>query len=104
VCFLAERSAAMSASEWRAFWQDRGLQALAGVLEAAWSPFAPAGGDARETCSFRIASLLVSRASAKALADELARIRGELGDEPSPLDDARAGRAVADWFDEATGA
>jgi hypothetical protein len=102
VRFLAERSAAMSARQWRTFWQARGMRELGDVLGSSWPPLERAGGDARDTCLFRIASLLGSRASAAALADELARIRRELGDEPASLEDARAGHAVAAWFDEAT--
>ena len=95
---LAERSPAMSAHEWRAFWESRGMRELAEVASAAWAPLERAHGDEREACFFRIASLLGSRASAKALADELGRIRHELGDKPAALDDTRAARAIATWF------
>ena len=98
--FLADRSPAMSAPEWRAFWHARGMRELDGVVSAAWAPLDRAGV-ARDACLFRIASLLGSRASTKALADELGRIRLELGEEAAALDDARAAHAVADWFDEA---
>jgi hypothetical protein len=99
---LAERSPAMSAREWRAFWESRGMRELAEVASATWAPLERAHGDEREACFFRIASLLGSRASAKALADELARVRHELGEEPAALDDARAARAIATWFAGAT--
>jgi hypothetical protein len=77
------------------------MRELAAVVLAACPPLAGAAGDAREACLFRIASLLASRAAAKALADELGRIRRELGQEPDALRDARAAHAVAAWFDEA---
>jgi len=99
---LVERSIAMSAREWRVFWQTRGMRELDELLSAAWAPLAGAGADARDACLFRIASLLGSRASAESLADELARIRRELGEEPRALEDARAAHAVVSWFEEAT--
>jgi len=102
VRFLAERSAAMTAREWRVFWHRRGMRELAEVVSAAWAPLAGADAVARDACLFRIASLLGSRASATALADELARIRRELGEEPRALEDARAGHAVVSWFEEVT--
>jgi hypothetical protein len=98
VRFLAERLPAMSAREWRVFWETRGMQELAGVASAAWAPLERAHGDQRDACLFRIASLLGSRASARALADELGRIRHELGEEPAALDDTRAAYAIAAWF------
>jgi hypothetical protein len=102
VRFLAERSATRSAREWRAFWETRGMRELAAVVSAAWPPLAGgAAAETRDTCLFRMASLLGSRAPAKALADELGRIRHELADEPDALEDARAAQAVAAWFDEA---
>lgn len=99
---LTERSPAMSAREWRAFWESRGTRELADVVAAAWAPLERAHGDEREVCFFRIASLLGSRASARALADELGRIRHELGDEPAARDYTRAARAIATWFAGAT--
>ena len=100
--FLAERSAAMSAPEWRSFWQTRGMRELAEVVSAAWPAAARAPTDeARDACLLRIASLLGSRASANALAEELARIRSELGVKAGPLQDARAAHAIAVWIDEA---
>ena len=77
------------------------MHELAAVVSAAWPPLDRASGDAGETCLFRIASLLGSRASAKALADELGRIRHELGQQAQPFEDARAAHAVAAWFEEA---
>ncbi len=101
--FLAERSAAArSAREWRVFWETRGMRELGEVVSAAWAPLAGAGADARDACLFRIASLLGSRASAPALADELTRIRRELGDQPVALEDARAAHAIVTWFEDAT--
>ena len=99
--FVAERSAAWSAGEWRVFWQERGMRELGEVVSTVWPPLAGAAVDAGETCLFRIASLLVSRASATALADELGRIRRDLGHERDALADARAGHAIAAWFAEA---
>ena len=100
--FLAEESAAKSAREWRVFWETGGMLELAEVVSAAWPPLDRAGAGTRDGCVFRIASLLGSRAPARALADELARIRCELGREPEPLEDARAAHDIAGWFDEAT--
>ena len=76
------------------------MRELAVLVSAAWPPLGAAAGDAREACLFRIASLLGSRASAKALADELGRIRHELRRDPDTLEDARAAHAIAAWFDE----
>ena len=100
VRLLADRSPAMSAPEWRAFWQTRGVRELDEVVSAAWAPLDRAGA-ARDACLFRIASLLGSRASTKALEDELGRVRHELGEDSVALDDARAAHAIAGWFDEA---
>jgi hypothetical protein len=88
----------MSAREWRVFWETRGMRELAEVVSAAWGPLARAHGDRRDACLFRIATLLGSRASSTALADELGRIRHELRAEPAPLDDTRAAHAIATWF------
>ena len=99
---LAEGSAAMTAGEWREFWQLRGMAELRVVLRASWDPVAgtPFGADA--LFAFRIASLLGSRASCAALAEELGRIRrDELGLEPDPAGDARAAAKIADWFEHA---
>ena len=100
--FLPEESAAKSAREWRIFWETRGMPELAEVVSSAWPPLNRASTDARDSCVFRIASLLGSRASARALAEELARIRREFDGEPEPLDAARAAHAIAGWFDDAT--
>ena len=98
--FLADGPAVLTAHEWRAFWQGRGMRELDEVVSLAWAPLGRPGVD-RDTCLFRIASLLGSRASAQALADELGRIRDELGEEASVSEDARAAQAIAGWFDEA---
>jgi hypothetical protein len=100
---LAEESTAMTAGEWRAFWQLRGMAELRLVLWASWEPLAGTlpGYD---RYPFRIASLLGSRASADALAEELGRIRrDELGLEPDPAGDARAAAKIADWFAHSVG-
>ena len=78
------------------------MRELAEVATAAWAPLERADPDGRDGCGFRIASLLGSRASAKALADELGRIRRELGEAPATLDDARAAHEIAAWFAGAT--
>jgi hypothetical protein len=75
---------------------------LADVVSASWPPLDGADRETRETCVFRIASLLGSRAPAKAVSDELARIRFDLGAQARPLEDTRAAHAIAAWFDEAT--
>ena len=98
--FLADRSPPMSAPESRTFWQTRGMRELDEVVSAAWAPLDRAGV-ARDACLFRIASLLGSRASTKALADELDRLLHELGEEAVAMDQARAAHAIAGWFDEA---
>jgi hypothetical protein len=77
------------------------MRELAEVVSAAWPPLHGAGTATPDACVFRIASLLGSRASAQALAAELARVRCELGHESRPLEDTRAAHAIAGWFDEA---
>ncbi|HSC51384.1 MAG TPA: hypothetical protein VLD16_14065 [Gaiellaceae bacterium] len=98
---LVEGAAARSAGEWRLFWEARGTRELRDVVLGAWPPLAAAGADARAACVFRIAALLGSRASAQALADELGRIRRGLGAEPAAIEDARASKAIAAWFEQA---
>jgi hypothetical protein len=100
VPLLADGPAVLTARDWRAFWQARGMRELAEVVSLAWAPLGRPGVD-RDACLFRIASLLGSRASAKALAEELGRIRHELGDEASAAEDTRAAHAITAWFDEA---
>ena len=92
----------MNAREWREFWRARGMEELQALLDASWPPLASATRAARETCAFRVASLLGSRARREAIADELARIRrDELGLAPEPQEDGRAAARIADWFAEA---
>ena len=100
--FVADAPAARSAAEWRAFWETRGTRELRAVVSRVWPPLAAAGAEVRDACLFRIAALLGSRASAHALAGELGRIRGELGEQPAPLEDARAAHAIVAWLEEAT--
>ena len=100
--FVADAPAARSAAEWRAFWETKGTRELRGIVARAWPPLAAADAEVRAACVFRIAALLGSRASASALAGELGRIRGELGEQPAPLEDTRAAHAIVAWFEEAT--
>ena len=98
----AGRPAALAAPEWRAFWRERGMRELRRLLSRAWEPARAAPPGALEACAVRVASLLGSRASRTALAEELVRIRrAELAREPDPGEDARAGREVRAWFDGA---
>jgi hypothetical protein len=101
---LAERAAAMSAREWREFWSVRGMRELQLVLWAGWDPIGSTPTGEYDRYAFRIASLLGSRASREALADELGRIRrNELGLEPDPAQDFHAAGKVADWFEHTVG-
>jgi hypothetical protein len=75
------------------------------VVWAAWGPIG-CGVPLAEYDSylFRITSLLGSRASQNAIAEELGRIReGPLGLEPDPERDAYAAEKIVLWFEEATG-
>lgn len=92
-------SAALGAADWREFWRSRGMQELRALLEGRWEPLAAAAPEAADACAFRIASLLGSRASRRAIAAELGRIRwGELSLVPAPYVDAEAAAAIATWF------
>ena len=73
-------------------------EAAGEVVSAAWAPLDRASADARDACLFRIASLLGSRASVAAIAEELSRIRAELGLGEAPHEDERAANAIAAWF------
>jgi hypothetical protein len=89
----------MTAGEWREFWQLRGMAELRLVLSASWDPVGDTLPGEYDRYAFRTASLLRSRASCAALADELGRIRrDELGIEPDPAEDTRAAAKIADWF------
>jgi len=97
---VAEDTGPREAGEWREFWRTRGMPELRVVLRAAWAPLAETPLGEEEAYSFRIASLLGSRASEKAIADELSRIRSDgLGVEPDPSADAAAAAAILAWFD-----
>jgi hypothetical protein len=87
-----------SASEWRSFWHHGGEQELVAVLRASWPPIASAGPKACEAAAERIALLLGSAAPSRAIAGELGRIRGELGVDGDPAEDAAAADAVHAWF------
>jgi hypothetical protein len=102
VRFLAERWPTKGAGEWRDFWRERGMRELARVLNESWEPLTVASPAERESCAFRVASLLGSRAPLLALADELGRIRGdELGLPAAPDEDERAAATITTWFTSA---
>ena len=78
---------ARSANEWRDFWRDGGERQLASLLDEL-APHAT-----------RVATLLGSRASRRALGAELARIRvHELRQPPDDERDAELAARVHDWF------
>ena len=97
--------AAMSAGDWRAFWQVRGMRELQLLLWAAWDPMDDDGSPGEyDGYALRVASLLGSRASREAIAAELSRIRrDELGLEPDRAEDARAAAKITTWFEAASG-
>ena len=100
--FLAERWPTKGAGEWRDFWRERGMPELAQVLAESWAPLAAASPAERESCGFRIASLLGSRAPVPALAEELGRIRrDELGLAAAPGVDQRVAVTITSWFTSA---
>jgi hypothetical protein len=102
VRFLAERWPTKGAGEWRDFWRDRGMRELVRVLDESWAPLAAASPAERESCAFRVASLLGSRAPMVALAEELGRIRrDELGLSAAPGEDERAAVTITTWFTSA---
>jgi hypothetical protein len=69
------------------------------LLADEWPPLAGRDAATVDACAFRVASLLGSRASAAALADELGRIRAdELRAAPDPAADAETARRIAAWF------
>jgi hypothetical protein len=99
VRFLLDGAPAMDASRWRVFWRERGMRELSGLLADSWPPLAGAPVEVRESCAFRIASLLGSRAPQAALAEELGRIRRDsLELRPAPAQDEQAAAHVARWF------
>jgi hypothetical protein len=94
--------AAMSAGDWRAFWQVRGMRELQLLLWAAWDPMDDGSPGEYDDYALRVASLLGSRASGEAIAAELGRIRrDELGLEPDDAEDARAADKITAWFEAA---
>jgi hypothetical protein len=94
--------AAMSAAEWRAFWEVRGLRELRLLLWAGWDPIGRVPLAEYEGHALRLASLLGSRASRSSIASELGRIRrDELGLDPAPAEDSRAAEKIAAWFEAA---
>jgi hypothetical protein len=104
VCGAGDPMAAMSAGDWRAFWQARGMRELQLLLRAAWDPMDDGSPGEYDSYALRVASLLGSRASRDAIAAELGRIRrDELALETDPAEDARAAAKITAWF-EAAGA
>jgi hypothetical protein len=102
VRFLAERWPTKGAAEWREFWQEHGVRELARLLEESWPPLAAASPAARESCAFRVASLLGSRAPRVALTEELGRIRRHgLGLPAARDEDERAAVTITSWFTSA---
>ena len=69
----------MSAADWRRFWEERGMREPRLLLAESWDPLGAGTPREREAAGFRIASLLGSRAPRSAIAEELGRIRAELG-------------------------
>ena len=89
------------AGAWREFWRERGMRELARVLEETWPPIAEASPVERESCAFRVASLLGSRAPRAALAEELGRVRRDFELPGSPEEDERSAVAITSWFTSA---
>jgi hypothetical protein len=87
-----------SASEWRGFWRGGGERELELLLADASSPLAGVPDTVRSAQAERIALLLGSAAPVRALAAELGRVRGELGVEPDPVEDASVAAKVFGWF------
>jgi hypothetical protein len=63
-----------------------------------WPPLCDVPDAVRAVQAERVALLLGSAAPVHALAAELGRIRGELGVEPDPDEDAAAATKVRGWF------
>ena len=89
----------MSAADWRRFWEERGMRELRLLLAESWDPLGAGTPREREATGFRIASLLGSRAPRPAIAEELGRIRAELGLGEAAHEDERAAAAIAAWFE-----
>jgi hypothetical protein len=93
---------AMSAGDWRAFWQARGMRELQLLLWSTWDPVEDGSPREYDRYALRVASLLGSRASREAIRAELGRIRrDELGLLPEPAQDARAADKITAWFEAA---
>ena len=89
------------AAEWREFWRERGIGELARVLAESWPPIATANAAERESCAFRVASLLGSRAPRVALAEELGPVRRDFGLPAAFDEDDRAAVTITTWFTSA---
>jgi hypothetical protein len=90
-----------SAREWREFWSERGMRELNLLLWGAWDPIG-AGVPLDEYAGYvpRIASLLGSRASRDAIANELERIARESMALDLEADVHREAAAkIIDWFE-----
>jgi hypothetical protein len=77
------------------------MRELSALLDETWPPLRAAPLEARDSCAFRLASLLGSRAPRAALAEELGRIRAELDLAAAPAEDERTAATIADWFTSA---
>jgi hypothetical protein len=92
-----------SASEWRAFWRDRGERELALLLRDEWGGLGEAPLADYRAQGTRVATLLGSRAPERALAAELRRMRAEAGAGADDARDAAAAATIAGWFRHETG-
>jgi hypothetical protein len=90
-----------SATAWREFWRDRGERELALLLRDEWAALGDASLEEYVAQGTRVATLLGSRAPERALADELGRMRADVGAPPDRERDAAAAAAVARWFETA---
>jgi hypothetical protein len=98
---LAERWPTKAAAEWREFWRERGMRELSRVLQQSWPPLEAASVEERESCAFRVASLLGSRAPRGTLAEELGRVRHDFGLPADTDEDERSAVAITSWFTSA---
>jgi hypothetical protein len=74
------------------------MRKLTRVLEESWPPIAQASPAERESSAFRVVSLLGSRAPRGALAEELGRVRRDVGLPAAPDEDERSAEAIMSWF------
>jgi hypothetical protein len=88
-----------SANEWRRFWHEGRESELEQLLRDSWPPLHDAAEETCEAPAERVALLLGSAASPRALASELGRIRDELGVVPDPHTDRATAETLLGWFD-----